>query len=137
MGLDTSHGCWHGPYSAFTRWRNAVAEAAGYTVENVTYDSGYTCPTARLDWEAIERENPNCYQGEWNSPAADPLFYLIAHSDCDGVIRPEQGRLLADRLEEVLPLIRNSGLDHHVNKTQQFISGLRVAAERNEDVEFH
>lgn len=21
MGLDTSHDCWHGAYSAFTRWR--------------------------------------------------------------------------------------------------------------------
>ena len=32
MGLDTTHDCFHGAYSAFSRWRNAVAEAAGYMV---------------------------------------------------------------------------------------------------------
>jgi hypothetical protein len=29
MGLDTSHGCWHGAYSAFSRWRTKLAEVAG------------------------------------------------------------------------------------------------------------
>ena len=29
MGLDTSHGAWHGAYSAFMRWREMVAEVAG------------------------------------------------------------------------------------------------------------
>ena len=29
MGLDTSHDCWHGAYSAFNRWRCAIAKAAG------------------------------------------------------------------------------------------------------------
>ncbi len=25
MGLDTSHDCWHGPYSQFMRWRTWLA----------------------------------------------------------------------------------------------------------------
>ena len=25
MGLDCSHGCWHGAYSAFMRWRAKLA----------------------------------------------------------------------------------------------------------------
>lgn len=29
MGLDTSHNCWHGAYSAFDRWRKEIAKAAG------------------------------------------------------------------------------------------------------------
>ncbi len=29
MGLDTSHDCWHGAYSAFMRFRTEVAKAAG------------------------------------------------------------------------------------------------------------
>lgn len=28
MGLDTSHNCWHGAYSAFHRWRCKLAEVA-------------------------------------------------------------------------------------------------------------
>jgi hypothetical protein len=30
MGLDTTHDCWHGAYSAFMRWRRKLAEVAGY-----------------------------------------------------------------------------------------------------------
>lgn len=33
MGLDTSHDCWHGAYSAFMRWRRAVAKAAGIPLD--------------------------------------------------------------------------------------------------------
>jgi hypothetical protein len=29
MGLDTTHNCWHGAYSAFMRWRQEIAKAAG------------------------------------------------------------------------------------------------------------
>jgi hypothetical protein len=29
MGLDTSHDCWHGAYSAFMRWRSELCRAAG------------------------------------------------------------------------------------------------------------
>jgi hypothetical protein len=29
MGLDISHGCWEGAYSAFMRWRQQIAEVAG------------------------------------------------------------------------------------------------------------
>ena len=31
MGLDTTHDCWHGAYLAFSRWRDQLAEVAGYT----------------------------------------------------------------------------------------------------------
>lgn len=36
MGLDVSHDAWHGAYSAFTRWRNCLAEDAGYPLNMVT-----------------------------------------------------------------------------------------------------
>ena len=29
MGLDTTHDCWHGAYSAFMRWRQEIARIAG------------------------------------------------------------------------------------------------------------
>jgi len=29
MGLDISHGCWHGAYSAFMRWREKISQVAG------------------------------------------------------------------------------------------------------------
>ena len=60
----------------------------------------------------------------------DPLMYLLIHSDCDGVIKPEHGAPLADRLEELLPFVEDK------QRTEQFIAGLREAAQADEDVEF-
>jgi hypothetical protein len=57
MGLDTSHDAWHGAYSAFTRWRNTVAAAAGYAVWDVMYEDGYQSPTVMIDWGHITERN--------------------------------------------------------------------------------
>ena len=32
MGLDISHDCWHGAYSAFMRWRIEIGKAAGISL---------------------------------------------------------------------------------------------------------
>ena len=50
MGLDVSHSAWHGACGAFTRWRHLLAEAAGYAVWMVKFDSGETMPTVMIDW---------------------------------------------------------------------------------------
>jgi hypothetical protein len=136
MGLDTSHDCWHGPYIAFTRFRNNLAIAAGYVVKPVKYDGG-TCDTAEIDWERIERDNPNCFQGEWNTSEGDPLVYLIAHSDCDGVLHPPQANALADRLTALLPRLPDDGINPTRRQAERFIAGLRTAVTAGEDVDFH
>lgn len=43
MGLDVSHGCWHGSYSAFNRWRHGIARAAGIPLDLM---EGYWSHTA-------------------------------------------------------------------------------------------
>src|SRR5204862_6287808 len=92
-----------------------------------------------LDWEVFEDEN---YQGEWGFvPGDDPLLYLIVHSDCDGVIHPQQGIHIARRLEQLLPFLDGTEAIGHIRphmrgKTQQFIDGLKAAAAAGEDVEF-
>lgn len=137
MGLDTSHDCWHGAYSAFTRWRNHLAEVAGYTL--VTTEEMYI-PTPDLDWSSIVRSN---FDGEWEATPADPLVVLIAHSDCDGVIHPAQAGPLADRLEELLPKLDEEIAVGHIARlgmrgtTERFITGLRAAVKADEDVDFH
>lgn len=137
MGLDTSHDCWHGAYSAFMRWRNAVAEAAGYTFSRG--DRGYLY-VDQVNWDAIEEKN---YSGEWDRIPEDPLIILIAHSDCDGEIKPEHAGLLADRLEQLLPKMPDDDGTGHISRygwrgtTQRFIDGLREAAALGEPVDFH
>lgn len=133
MGLDTSHDCWHGAYSAFSRWRYELARVAGYKADEQQRDY-------ELPWDMFEDKN---YQGEWDSPPGDdPLLYLLVHSDCDGVIHPEHGIHIAARLEQLLPLLDDSEAQGHIwpsmrGKTQQFIDGLREAAKAGEDVDFH
>ena len=133
MGLDTSHDAWHGAYRAFTRFRNALASAAGYDV--VERD-------ILVDWGHVTREN---LYGEWDSTPCgtlgpDPLLFLIMHSDCDGHIEPEHCALLADRLAGLLPKLGGQDGGGHLGDiataTQRFIDGCRAAAAAGERLEF-
>jgi hypothetical protein len=140
MGLGTSHDCWHGAYSAFSRWRDKLAVVAGYGMQDPTPEEqaqGFYRQYVALEWSGIEEKN---FQGEWTRTPSDPLIVLIAHSDCGGVIHPEQAGPLANRLEELLPLLPDEcgggHIGHWREKTQQFIDGLRMASRLGEDVVF-
>ncbi len=120
MGLDTSHNCWHGAYSAFHRWRIGVARCIGIDLEQMAgFENG------AMSWSQV----------------IDPLKHLLYHSDCDGELEPEVCGPIADRLEAILPLLPNGDGGGHIGdwrkKTQQFIDGLRKAAAAGEAVEFH
>jgi hypothetical protein len=133
MGLDTSHNAWHGAYSAFGRWRDKLAEVAGYRFYRDPRD-GREYPS--LNWDAITEDN---LYGQWEAIPEDPLILLIAHSDCDGEIQPEHCGPLADRLEQLLPRLSGEGGGHiglYQEKTRQFVDGLRLAAGLGEPLEF-
>lgn len=112
MGLDTSHNCWHGPYSQFDHWRQNIANAIGIDLNQMVGFMG----TIR-----------------WENLVYDPLFILLDHSDCDGEIVAADCAPLADRLEEIIPFLEN---EYDQKRAQQFAIGLRKAAELNENVEF-
>lgn len=136
MGLDTSHECWHGAYSEFTRWRHKIAQVAGYKFEKCPPPHQYMDQVV-IDWDQYTDAN---LHGIWEKTPDDPLIVLIAHSDCDGEIFPAQAVPLADRLESLLPLLTGDGGGHigdYVTKTRAFIDGLRKAAAANEPVDFH
>ena len=138
MGLDVSHDAWHGAYSAFSRWRQKIAELAGYAVWDVVYDGGYKTPTIMLDWGHITEENLN---GKWYQMPADPLILIFAHHDCEGTLPWQFCKALADRLTELMPLLAtesdNGGhIGNWCAKTQQFINGCLSAYEAQEDLHF-
>lgn len=140
MGLDTSHDAWHGAYGAFSRWRNKLAEVAGYELEEYgDYGiKGVKPPTGWTEQTLFSRAHVDGY---WEEPPSDPLLILLAHSDCDGWIFPHHAGPLADRLAELLPLLPDEVGGGHVRHwhetTQRFIDGLRKAADEGEVVVFH
>lgn len=134
MGLDVSHDCYSGGYSSFNIWRDRVAIIAGYKM--VLHE-----PTGRmipdLDWEKITMQQ---VKGNWKKTPKDPLLVLIVHYDCEGFIRPQQGKALATRLEELLPRLSTERAGGFIpsdrDRAEQFIKGLRQAAREGQNVLF-
>jgi hypothetical protein len=115
MGLDTTHGCFNGPYSAFMRFRIHVAEAAGYGVDY--------------------------YYKPYLTEGDDPILILLNHSDCDGIIEAKDCAPLADAMEALLPKLETNNVAGVRGMTMKataetFIEGLRLAARLKENVEF-
>lgn len=152
MGLDTTHDCWHGAYSAFMRWRQEIAHAAGLppldlmegfyrASEGTDYrDPIYWAKKGLNDEKAFDdlrRRLPI----KWESLKPSPLHILLNHSDCEGKIKWKDCGPIADALEELLPALPNGDGGGHIgnwrDKTTSFIAGLRKAHKAKENVEFH
>lgn len=133
MGLDISHDAFHGKYSAFNSFRKFVCKSI----------AGSFPPH-----ENKALVDDMWYWGEgYNKESHPGLFEFFCHSDCDGEISPELCSVVANDLDNILPLIeelaksepahghilRNGGF---VEVTKQFIIGCRLASERNEPLEF-
>ena len=120
MGLDTTHDAWHGAYSSFMRWREAVAKAAGLPPLRDYYEGRVTYP----------------------GTTSASLMVLLDHSDCDGDISPADCAGIAVALEGLLPKLDAMGdgggrVGRYGDATRRFIAGCRLAAERRERLEFH
>ncbi len=161
MGLDTSHDCWHGAYSAFGRWREKLAEVAGIPLPLMEgfYPGIVVDPERFADYVSDLKNHTSARRDAvaaivaqqvagwlpvlpiaWSSLKRDPLHTLLNHSDCDGYIPWRKCGPLADRLEELLSLLPDESGGGHIDSwrgvTQRFIDGLRLAAERHERVVF-
>ena len=141
MGLDTTHGCWHGPYSAFHRWRKWVAGLVGIDLDIMEGFRG------EISASGLRYSYPPM---PWSHLGNDPIVHLLDHSDCDGEIEADLCGPIADRLESLLNnvvydgFIRNDNdtmpradYDGQIKATERFIAGLRAASAANEPVEFH
>lgn len=116
MGLQTTHGCWHGPYSAFHEWRVEIAEVVGIDLAEM---EGY---------DGTRR---------WEDLAPDPIHVLLDHPDSEGEIAAGDCIPLAERLEEIADRLKGGAPDFsHATAAHQFAAGLRRAALNNEPVVF-
>ena len=127
MGLDTTHDCFHGAYSRFRRFREAVQEAAGIDEEkwdeeiHSIIENGDVCPDLL-----------GAYYG-WAPD--DDIKYLLAHSDCDGLLWPMHALKIAVRLEELGPVLGRSDKTSAL-QAEQFAAGCYKAAALGEPVRF-
>lgn len=115
MGLDTTHDCYHGSYSGFHNFRVDVAKAAGIELDEM---------------EGFTDDGPG---RPWSDLKPDHIHILLNHSDCDGEIPVGVQIALADRLDELVPLVSECWRGH----VALFSAGLREANARGEDVRFH
>ena len=130
MGLDCSHDAFHGAYSAFNRFRQAVAKAMGGSYpphEDKTLDENL--------W----------YWGDGFTRSTHPgLYVFFMHSDCDGEISPDDCEKVANELEALLPEIEKFGSGGgHLERagglrrvTEKFIAGCREARAANDPLTF-
>lgn len=146
MGLDVSHDCWHGAYSAFGRWREEIAEICGIPLRLMNgfyagpceFDDEVKAAPCLHNWA---KRTDEWLPIEWASLRPDAIHMLLNHSDCDGMIRWEDCRDIARRLEQILPNLPEDADPGHIGNwrdtTQRFVDGLMRAWEAEEDVEFH
>lgn len=134
MGLDVSHDAFHGAYSAFNRFRQAICKAMGGSFPPHETEN-------HVDGDKLE---PGMwYWGNDYGPETHPgLNVLLSHSDCDGEIAPDDCVKVADELEALLPKITGDGGGHisaqggFLEVTRKFIEGCRLAAAENEALVF-
>jgi hypothetical protein len=117
MGLDTTHDCWHGSYGSFNTFRIFLASQIGVNLDEC---EGYG---GDIEFSSIDHG----------------IVPLLDHSDCDGILTPEECKSIADGLDDIL-----SKLDHDDPKLKypilymiDFRDGCLQAFGNNENVEFH
>lgn len=85
MGLNFNHCDASWSYGGFHHFRVRLASAIGVTLDEMV---GFNWPSNEpgKDWSSID----------------DPLVPLLDHSDCDGVLTPDQCKQVAPRLQEII-----------------------------------
>lgn len=119
MGLDTSHNCWHGPYSSFNGFRYSLGRQIGINLDEYIGYGG----KGTKNIENIEHE----------------LMLLFNHSDCEGELTVEESKQIVIGLNKVLENFNeNLELSYNFkNKIIQFRDGCLDAISKNEIIDFH
>lgn len=113
MGLVISHDAYEGSYSNFNSWRSDVALLIGvdfFKMENAFGD---------IPWSTLPK---------------DDLHILLNHSDCEGQFSWQEANKIANRLTQLLPLIKD---ERCLLVTKRFINGCDEAVRLKESLLFN
>jgi len=117
MGLDTSYGAWHGPYSSFNKWRTWLAEFAGFPLREM-----YGFDGAK----------------EWTKDMQKQDYYpLLNHSDCDGWLTVDDCKKTVSFLDKIIKKEVGEEEEYYQKKAVQFRDGCLLAIDKNEPIEFY
>ena len=105
MGLDCSHGAFHGAYSSFNRFRKALAEACGGS-------SPPHAPGAMFDGQLIGPDD-----WFWDDEVVPVehhagLLAIMEHSDCEGELTPDQCAAVSGFLRWAAPRMTTEASGH-------------------------
>lgn len=134
MGLDTSHDCFHGPYSQFMEWRQWL----NLYVMRGRADAGDKAAEAIRNMGATNEAIGRAWEERMYDDQSVPINVLMNHSDCDGEIAASDCGPLADALEALANkyMAVRGTYDKYRPTTDRFIAGLRAAAAAGENVRF-
>jgi hypothetical protein len=144
MGLDFSHCDAHWAYSGFMRFREKLAFEIGVAIHCMEgfasslsgkyYDTVKVCGhnedvglPGYDDYISLQKVIP------WDK-VNDDIVPLLNHSDCEGILTPEECRKVAPRLRELVAGWTSD--DHDKRKALLLAKGMEEAAELNENFEF-
>lgn len=123
MGLDTTHDAYSGEYSSFNHFRRWLGKQIGIDLNEYI---GYSSDTATKNLADIDHL----------------LMDLFNHSDCDGELTPEQCKLIAEGLQEIInkidlsSFINDPELSYMYDRAIQFRDGCLLAYSLNESIKF-
>ena len=112
MGLYFSHGNARWSYSGFNSFRERLAKIAGFDLREMRGFNGHK------RWDKIK----------------DPIKDLLNHSDCDDELTPEQCRVIAPRLTEMIKYWDDD--DYDKQEASELIRGMEEAISKNESLVF-
>ena len=157
MGLDVSHDCFEGAYSAFNslrmEWARALQLPPLHLMEGYYEKGQIGCDPFLFATQGAVLSSVSCSEYDvlkwkvldflpikWRSLKPNPVYKLLYHSDCDGKLLAKDCLGIAKSLEKIWPKLKDGGNGGHIwdykEVTQKWINGLKLEAENNEDVEF-
>jgi len=118
MGLDTTHDCWHGPYSSFNRFRYSLGRQIGIDLDSYKGYSG----EGTKDLISISHN----------------LMPLFNHSDCDGSLTVKESKSIVRGLNGILIDLDKSIESNYdfKNRIIQFRDGCLDAISKKQKIYF-
>ena len=114
MGLNVSHGAFNGSYGYFAIFREGLAKKIGVDLNEMRGFGG------RKSFKHVKHK----------------IVPLLNHSDCDGVLFPDQCKQIAEGLDEIIQAHKGSE-DDIIQDAIQFRDGCLLAYAMDEVMEFY